>query len=181
MKFREGNIPGLLVVEPDVFSDDRGFFLESWSSSEFSAAGIDATYVQDNHSRSHKGVLRGMHFQQPQPQGKLVRVVRGTVFDVAIDLRASSPTFGMWEGVILSAENKRMLWAPRGFAHGFLALEDETDLLYKCDAPYAPDFEHTLAWDDPAVGIEWPLDGLELKLSAKDRSGKRLAEVVPFP
>lgn len=181
MKFREGNIPGLLVVEPDVFSDDRGFFLESWSSSEFSAAGIDATYVQDNHSRSHKGVLRGMHFQQPQPQGKLVRVVRGTVFDVAIDLRASSPTFGLWEGVILSAENKRMLWAPRGFAHGFLALEDETDLLYKCDAPYAPDFEHTLAWDDPAVGIEWPLDGLELKLSAKDRSGKRLAEVVPFP
>jgi dTDP-4-dehydrorhamnose 3,5-epimerase len=181
MKFREGNIPGLLVVEPDVFSDDRGFFLESWSSSEFSAAGIDATYVQDNHSRSHKGVLRGMHFQQPQPQGKLVRVVRGTVFDVAIDLRASSPTFGMWEGVILSAENKRMLWVPRGFAHGFLALEDETDLLYKCDAPYAPDFEHTLAWDDSAVGIEWPLDGLELKLSAKDRLGKRLAEVVPFP
>lgn len=181
MKFREDNIPGLLVVEPDVFSDDRGFFLESWSSSEFSAAGIDATYIQDNHSRSHKGVLRGMHFQQPQPQGKLVRVVRGTVFDVAVDLRASSPTFGMWEGVILSAENKRMLWAPRGFAHGFLALEDETDLLYKCDAPYAPDFEHTLAWDDSAVGIEWPLDGLELKLSAKDRLGKRLAEVVPFP
>ena len=173
-------IDGPLIIEPRVFGDDRGFFMETWNAARFAAEGIDVPFVQDNHSRSQKGVLRGMHFQNPGPQGKLVRVARGAVFDVAVDLRASSPTFGKWVGVELSAENKRMFWVPRGFAHGFLTLEDDTDFLYKCDAPYAPDYEHSLAWNDPAVGIQWPLDGLDLQLSAKDREGKSLAEVDAF-
>jgi dTDP-4-dehydrorhamnose 3,5-epimerase len=133
--------------------------------------------VQDNHSRSQKGVLRGLHFQNPGPQGKLVRVAQGAVFDVAVDLRRSSPTFGQWVGVELSAANKRMFWVPEGFAHGFLTLEPDTDFLYKCTAPYAPQSEHTLAWNDPAVGIDWPLDGAEPALSAKDAAGLALADV----
>ena len=173
-------IDGPLIIEPRVFGDDRGFFMETWNAARFAAEGIDVPFVQDNHSRSQKGVLRGMHFQNPGPQGKLVRVARGAVFDVAVDLRASSPTFGKWVGVELSAENKRMFWVPRGFAHGFLTLEDDTDFLYKCDAPYAPEYEHSLAWNDPTVGIQWPLDGLDLQLSAKDREGKSLAEVDAF-
>ena len=173
-------VDGPLIIEPQVFGDERGFFMESWSAAKFAAAGLDLDFVQDNHSRSQKGVLRGMHFQNPGAQGKLVRVVSGAVFDVAVDLRRSSPTFGQWVGVELSATNKRMFWVPKGFAHGFLTLEDDTDFLYKCDAPYAPQNEHSLAWDDPDVGIDWPLDGLEVQLSAKDREGKRLAEVEAF-
>lgn len=154
MKIIETAIPGPLIIEPRVFGDTRGFFMESWSAAAFAQGGIDLTFVQDNHSRSQRGVLRGLHFQNPGPQGKLVRVSRGAVFDVVVDLRQSSEHFGKWVGVELSAANLRMFWVPEGFAHGFLTLEDDTDFLYKCTAPYAPQSEYTLAWDDPVVGIE---------------------------
>lgn len=180
MNIIECNIPGPLILEPKVFGDERGFFLESWNAEAFAQAGLDLTFVQDNHSRSQKGVLRGMHFQNPEPQGKLVRVVRGAVFDAVVDLRWSSPSFGKWTGVVLSAENKRMFWVPEGFAHGFLTLEDDTDFLYKCTAPYAPQHEQSLTWNDPAVGIEWPLDGLEPILSVKDAAGVALRDVKAF-
>ncbi|MCX9148799.1 dTDP-4-dehydrorhamnose 3,5-epimerase [Erythrobacter sp. WG] len=174
------SLPGVLIIEPRVFGDARGFFMESWNAGTFAAAGLDLAFVQDNHSRSQKGVLRGLHFQNPGPQGKLVRVTSGAVFDVAVDLRASSPTFGQWMGVELSAENKRMLWVPEGFAHGFLTLEDDTDFLYKCTAPYDPRTEHTLAWDDPAVGIDWPGIGMAPLVSEKDGRGLALADVEVF-
>ncbi len=180
MKVIECNIPGPLILEPRVFGDERGFFMESWNAQAFAQVGLNLTFVQDNHSRSQKGVLRGMHFQNPGPQGKLVRVVRGAVFDAVVDLRRSSPTFGKWTSVILSAENKRMFWVPEGFAHGFLTLEDDTDFVYKCTATYAPQYEASLAWDDPAVGIEWPLEGIAPKLSAKDAAGAALADVKAF-
>lgn len=180
MNVIECAIPGPLILEPKVFGDDRGFFMESWNAAAFAAAGLDLTFVQDNHSRSRKGVLRGMHFQNPAPQGKLVRVVNGAVFDVAVDLRKPSPDFGKWVGVELSAANKRLFWVPPGFAHGFLTLEDDTDFLYKCTTPYAPQNEHSLAWDDPTVGIEWPVGGMDLQISAKDKVGKALADVEPF-
>ncbi len=180
MKIIACDIAGPLVIEPDVFGDERGFFMESWNAAKFAEAGLGLHFVQDNHSRSQKGVLRGLHFQNPGPQGKLVRLTSGAVFDVAVDLRRSSRTFGRWTGVELSAANKRMFWVPEGFAHGFLTLEDDTDFLYKCTAPYAPQSEHSLAWDDPDVGIDWPLDGIEPQLSAKDREGKALAEVEAF-
>ena len=180
MKVIKCAVDGPVILEPQIFGDERGFFVESWNAQKFAETGLDVDFVQDNHSRSQKGVLRGMHFQNPGPQGKLVRVVSGAVYDVAVDLRRSSPTFGNWVGVELSAENKRMFWVPQGFAHGFLTLEDGTDFLYKCDAPYAPANEHSLAWDDPNVGIEWPTHGLEVQLSAKDRNGKALAEVEAF-
>lgn len=173
-------IPGPLVIEPKVFGDDRGFFMECWNAAKFREAGLDLTFVQDNHSRSARGVLRGLHFQNPAPQGKLVRVVSGAVWDVAVDLRRSSPHFGQWVGVELSAANKRMFWVPEGFAHGFLTLEDGTDFLYKCTAPYAPEHEQSLAWDDPEVGIAWPLDGITPQLSTKDRSGLPLGQVKAF-
>jgi len=173
-------IPGPLIIEPRVFGDARGFFMETWNAATFAAAGLDLTFVQDNHSRSQRGVLRGLHFQNPGPQGKLVRVTRGAVFDVAVDLRASSPHFGQWVGVELSAANSRMFWVPEGFAHGFLTLEDDTDFLYKCTAPYAPQSEHTLAWNDPAVEIAWPLDGLDPIISDKDARGGLLADVAVF-
>lgn len=174
------DIEGPLILEPKVFGDARGFFLESWNAASFAEIGLDVTFVQDNHSRSQKGVLRGMHFQNPAPQGKLVRVVRGAVFDAIVDLRRSSPTFGQWTGVVLSAENKRMFWVPEGFAHGFLTLEDDTDFLYKCTSAYLSQNEHSLAWDDPEVGIEWPLEGVELKLSAKDAAGVPLSRIQAF-
>jgi dTDP-4-dehydrorhamnose 3,5-epimerase len=174
------DIDGPLILEPKVFGDARGFFLESWNATSFAEIGLDVTFVQDNHSRSQRGVLRGMHFQNPAPQGKLVRVVRGAVFDAIVDLRQSSPTFGQWTGVLLSAENKRMFWVPEGFAHGFLTLEDDTDFLYKCTSAYVPQNEHSLAWDDPEVGIDWPLEGIELKLSAKDAAGVPIAHVQAF-
>lgn len=173
-------IPGPLILEPEVFGDERGFFMESWNASTFTEAGLDLSFVQDNHSRSAKGVLRGMHFQNPQPQGKLVRVTSGAVYDVAVDLRRSSQHFGKWVGVELSAANKRMFWVPEGFAHGFLTLEDGTDFLYKCTSYYAPQHEQSLAWNDPDVGIEWPLDGIDVQLSAKDRDGVRLGDVAAF-
>ncbi len=180
MNVIECEIPGPLILEPRVFGDDRGFFLESWNASSFKEAGLDLGFVQDNHSRSQKGVLRGMHFQNPGPQGKLVRVVRGAVFDAVVDLRRSSPHFGKWLGVTLSAENKRMFWVPEGFAHGFLTLEPDTDFLYKCTSDYAPENEHSLRWDDPDVGIEWPLEGIQPALSAKDEKGLSLDQVAAF-
>jgi len=180
MNIIETPLPGVLILEPRVFGDQRGFFMETWNAAGFAAAGLDLTFVQDNHSRSQKGVLRGMHFQNPGPQGKLVRVTRGAVFDVAVDLRKSSPTFGQWTGVELSAENRRMFWVPEGFAHGFLTLEDDTDFLYKCTAPYAPQSEYTLAWNDPSVGIEWPVAGLYPIISEKDARGLSLAQAPVF-
>ncbi|KEO88629.1 dTDP-4-dehydrorhamnose 3,5-epimerase [Erythrobacter longus] len=181
MNIIETAINGVLIIEPRVFGDERGFFMETWNEIAFQDAGIDTAFVQDNHSRSQKGVLRGLHFQNPGPQGKLVRVTNGAVFDVAVDLRESSSTFGKWVGVELSAENKRMFWVPEGFAHGFLTLSDDTDFLYKCTAPYAPQSEHTLAWDDPAVGIDWPVQNLDPIISAKDAKGLALADVKVFP
>ncbi len=180
MKLVPTAIAGPLIIEPQAYCDARGFFMETWSAKTFVEAGLDLTFVQDNHSRSQKGVLRGLHFQNPGAQGKLVRVTRGAVFDVAVDLRRASPTFGQWVGAELSAENRRMFWVPVGFAHGFLTLEDNTDFLYKCTAPYAPGNEHTLAWDDPAVGIDWPLGGIDPIVSAKDARGARLADVMVF-
>ncbi len=180
MNIIETALPGVLIIEPRVFGDARGFFMETWNAGSFAAAGLDLTFVQDNHSRSQKGVLRGLHFQNPGPQGKLVRVTNGAVFDVAVDLRASSPTFGQWVGVELSAANKRMFWVPEGFAHGFLTLEDDTDFLYKCTAPYAPQSEHTLAWDDPMVGIAWPDLGMAPLISDKDARGASLAQAKVF-
>ena len=176
-------IPDLLILEPKVFGDARGFFMESFNAKAFQAAtGLDVNFVQDNHSRSAKGVLRGLHYQIEQAQGKLVRVVRGNVFDVAVDLRKSSATFGQWVGVELSEENNRQFWIPPGFAHGFLVTSDSADFLYKTTDYYAPQFERSLAWNDPTVGVEWPLhllDGAPL-LSAKDVAGKPLAECETF-
>jgi dTDP-4-dehydrorhamnose 3,5-epimerase len=173
-------IADVKLIEPKVFGDERGFFLESWNQNAFDAAGITARFVQDNHSRSARGVLRGLHYQMNPAQGKLVRVVAGAVFDVAVDMRTSSATFGQWVGYELSAQNHRMLWVPQGFAHGFLTLEDGTDFLYKCTGFYALASEHCLAWDDPAVGVEWPLDGMTPLVSAKDQVGKALAEAATF-
>lgn len=181
MKVIETAIPGLLILEPKVFGDARGFFMESYNAKAFQdATGLDVNFVQDNHSRSGKGVLRGLHYQIEQAQGKLVRVTRGSVFDVAVDLRKSSPTFGKWVGVELSEENSRQLWIPPGFAHGFLVTSDSADFLYKTTDYYAPQFERSLAWNDPTVGVEWPLAGAAPLLSAKDIAGKPLAECETF-
>ena len=180
MKIVPTAIPGPVIIEPRVFGDERGFFMETWNAEVFGKAKLDHAFVQDNHSRSQKGVLRGLHFQNPGPQGKLVRVTRGAVFDVAVDLRWSSPHFGKWVGVELSAQNQKMFWVPEGFAHGFLTLEDDTDFLYKCTAPYAPQHAHTLMWNDPAVAIEWPMAGLEPIISDKDARGLSLANVPVF-
>ena len=180
MELIETAIEGVLIIEPKVFGDERGFFLETWNARTFAQAGLDLDFVQDNHSRSARGVLRGLHYQQPNPQGKLVRVTAGVVYDVAVDMRKSSPTFGKWVGVELSAANKRMFWVPEGFAHGFLTLEDGTDFLYKCTSYYAPQHEQSLAWNDPDVGIEWPLDGIDVQLSGKDRNGVPLGDVAAF-
>lgn len=180
MLFTPTPIEGVMVIEPKVFGDDRGFFMESWNAAAFRGAGLDLTFVQDNHSRSSRGVLRGLHYQQPGPQGKLVRVTAGAVFDVAVDMRRSSPTFGKWFGVELSAANKKMLYVPEGMAHGFLCLEEGTDFLYKCTSDYAPANEHSLLWNDPAIGIEWPLDGISPTLSAKDIAGLPLSEAPTF-
>lgn len=173
-------IPDVTLIEPKVFGDDRGFFMESWNQNAFDAAGITARFVQDNHSRSARGVLRGMHYQMGPAQGKLVRVVSGAVFDVVVDMRASSATFGQWVGYELSAANHRMLWVPPGFAHGFLTLEDGTDFLYKCTEFYAPASEHCLAWDDATVGIDWPLGNITPLVSDKDRAGLPLSDVPKF-
>ena len=181
MNVIETAIEGVLIIEPKVFGDDRGFFMESWNAKSFATAGLDLQFVQDNHSRSSKGVLRGLHYQQPGPQGKLVRVTAGAVYDVAVDMRRASPTFGKSVGIELSAANKRMFWVPEGMAHGFLCLEDGTDFLYKCTAFYEPANEHSLLWNDPALGIDWPLGDIVPQLSAKDLAGKPLAQAVTFP
>jgi dTDP-4-dehydrorhamnose 3,5-epimerase len=174
-------LAGLKLLEPRVFNDDRGFFLESWNARAFAAAGIDADFVQDNHSRSAKGVLRGLHYQIQSPQGKLVRVVAGAVFDVAVDLRRSSETFGRWVGYELSAENKRQAWIPSGFAHGFLSLQDGTELLYKCTDFYSAQAERSLIWNDLEIGIDWPLnDSAKPLLSDKDAAAKALREAEVF-
>jgi len=174
-------LPGVKLIEPRVFGDDRGFFLESWNARTFAAAGIDAGFVQDNHSQSAKGVLRGLHYQIGSPQGKLVRVVSGAVFDVAVDLRRSSETFGRWVGYELSADNKRQAWIPPGFAHGFLSLRDGTELLYKCTDFYSAEAERSLIWNDPDIAIAWPLNGMAKPLlSDKDAAAKTLAEIEVF-
>ncbi len=174
MKAVPTSIPEVLIFEPRVFGDERGFLLVSWNARDFcDAIGGDVTFVQDNHSRSSRGVLRGLHYQIRQPQGKLVRVVSGRVFDVAVDVRKSSPTFGRWVGVELGADNHRMLWIPPGFAHGFLVLSDSADFLYKATDYYAPEHERTVAWNDPTIGIEWPVE-TEPVLSKKDQAGMAL-------
>jgi dTDP-4-dehydrorhamnose 3,5-epimerase len=173
-------IPDVILLEPKVFGDDRGFFFESFNQGKFEAAiGRHVTFVQDNHSRSVKNVLRGLHYQLQQPQGKLVRVVQGEVFDVAVDMGQSSPTFGQWVGEMLSAENKRQMWVPEGFAHGFVVLSDTAEYLYKTTDLYVPEHERCIAWNDPTIVIQWPIDG-EPVLSIKDRQGKSLAEAGHF-
>lgn len=174
MKLIPSAIPEVVLIEPAVFGDARGFFLETWNARAFAQAGLALDFVQDNHSRSARGVLRGMHFQVRQPQGKLVRVTMGAVFDVAVDVRQASQTFGQWVGYELSADNHRMLWVPPGFAHGFLVLSETADFLYKCTEFYAPEHERTLAWDDPTVGISWPETGVTPRLSDKDSRGLAL-------
>ncbi|MBA1263552.1 dTDP-4-dehydrorhamnose 3,5-epimerase [Stutzerimonas stutzeri] len=181
MKVIETSIPDVLIIEPKVFGDERGFFYESFNAAAFEAAtGLTRSFVQDNHSKSQRGVLRGLHYQIQQPQGKLVRVVAGEVFDVAVDLRRSSPSFGRWTGTRLSAENQRQLWIPEGFAHGFVVLSESAEFLYKTTDYYAPEHERSLLWNDPELGIEWPIDESP-QLSAKDIAGKRLSEVELFP
>ena len=181
MKVTPTDIPDVLVIEPKVFSDSRGFFYESFNQKAFNeATGLDVNFVQDNHSRSAKGVLRGLHYQVVQPQGKLVRVVRGAVFDVAVDLRRSSATFGKWAGVELSEENAKQLWVPPEFAHGFLVLSEFADFLYKTTAFYAPEHEYCVYWNDPDLAIRWPLQGEEPSLSAKDAVGESFAKTATF-
>ena len=180
MKVTPTSIPSVLIIEPRVFGDTRGFFFESFNQRAFNqATGLDVNFVQDNHSRSSKGVLRGLHYQIQQPQGKLVRVVHGSVFDVTVDLRKSSPTFGQWVGVELTEDNNRQLWIPPGFAHGFYVLSDSADFLYKTTDYYAPEFECSLIWNDPTIGIEWPLNTQPI-ISAKDAQGKKLADAEVF-
>ena len=175
-------LPGVLILEPKVFADERGFFFESFNQRAFDAAvGQAVTFVQDNHSRSQRGVLRGLHYQvQPHAQGKLVRVARGSAFDVAVDIRRDSSTFGRWVGVMLDATSHRQMWIPPGFAHGFLALEDDTDFLYKTADYYARDCERAIAWNDPAIGIDWPDVGSATLLAAKDAAAPRLADADTF-
>jgi dTDP-4-dehydrorhamnose 3,5-epimerase len=173
-------IPDVIVLEPKVFGDERGFFFESFNSRSFAeATGVQKQFVQDNHSRSSKNVLRGLHYQIQKPQGKLVRVVEGEVFDVAVDMRRSSPTFGQWVGAHLSADNKKQMWVPEGFAHGFLVLSDVAQFLYKTTDFYAPEHEKSVLWDDPAIGIEWPLDG-KPTLASKDEAAARFNEAEHF-
>jgi dTDP-4-dehydrorhamnose 3,5-epimerase len=180
MKVTPTRLPEVLLIEPKVFGDERGFFLESYNQRVFrEAAGIDANFVQDNHSRSARNVLRGLHYQLKQAQGKLVRVVAGEVFDVAVDLRRSSPRYGRWMGQRLSADNKRMLWIPPGFAHGFLALSEFAEVLYKTTDYYAPEHDRCVLWNDPDIGVDWPLTGVPI-VSDKDASGRRLAEAETY-
>jgi dTDP-4-dehydrorhamnose 3,5-epimerase len=181
MKAVKTDLPEVLILEPRIFGDERGFFFESFNLRQFrEATGVGADFVQDNHSRSGKGVLRGLHYQIRQPQGKLVRVTAGEVFDVAVDLRRSSPTFGKWAGAVLSAENKRMLWVPAGFGHGFLVLSDSADFLYKATDYYAPEHERSVIWNDPDIGVRWPLEGQPI-LAPKDRAGLPLRQAEVFP
>ena len=181
MKVIPTEIPDVLIIEPQVYGDDRGFFLESFNQKDFrEKTGVNTTFVQDNHSMSLKNVLRGLHYQIPNPQGKLVRVVSGSVFDVAVDARQSSPTFGQWVGCVLSAENKRIFWVPEGFAHGFLVLSDRAEFLYKTTNYYYPQYEKTILWNDADLGIDWPLE-IPPILSPKDQAGQPFKSVEVFP
>lgn len=177
-KFIETSIDGVYIIEPQVFGDHRGYFMETYTERDFQKAGLNMKFVQDNESKSKKGVLRGLHFQTKHTQGKLVRVLQGSVYDVAVDLREGSPTFGKWEGVILSAENKRQFYVPEGFAHGFLVLEDETVFAYKCTDYYAPEYDSGILWNDPDIGIGWPLEGVEVLLSEKDKNQQTLKQFL---
>lgn len=175
--FVKTEIDGVYIIETGVFGDNRGYFMETYNYNDFKAAGLDMVFVQDNQSKSKKGVLRGLHFQKNYPQGKLVRVIKGKVFDVAVDIRKNSKTFGKWIGVILSEENKKQFYIPEGFAHGFLVLSDEAEFCYKCTNFYHPEDEGGIAWDDPEIGIEWPLEGIEeIILSDKDMKWKKLSD-----
>lgn len=181
MKVIPTEIPDVLIIEPQVYGDDRGFFLESFNQKDFrEKTGVNTTFVQDNHSMSLKNVLRGLHYQIPNPQGKLVRVVNGSVFDVAVDARQSSPTFGQWVSCVLSAENKRIFWVPEGFAHGFLVLSERAEFLYKTTNYYYPQYEKTIAWNDADLGIDWPLEVPPI-LSPKDQAGQPFKSVEVFP
>lgn len=175
--FQKTEIEGVYIIEPQVFGDNRGYFMETYNLDEFKEAGLNMTFVQDNQSKSKKGVLRGLHFQTEHSQGKLVRVIKGQVFDVAVDLRKNSDTYGKWVGVKLSDENKKQFYIPEGFAHGFLVLSEEAEFVYKCTDLYHPEFEGGIAWNDPEVGIEWPTDGIsQLIFSDKDKNWKNLSE-----
>lgn len=180
MQIQTTEIPDVLIIEPKVFGDERGFFYESFNERRFNElTGVTTSFVQDNHSKSAKNVLRGLHYQIQQPQGKLVRVVAGEVFDVAVDIRKNSATFGRWVGVTLSGDNKRQLWVPPGFAHGFVVTSDSAEFLYKTTDYWAPEFERSILWNDPAIGIRWPIDGTPV-LSGKDQLGKLLADAEVF-
>ena len=181
MEFEPTRLPEVVLIKPQIFGDERGYFFESWHERRFSAAGIDARFVQANHSHSVRHTLRGLHYQIGQPQGKLVRVTRGEVFDVAVDIRRSSPRFGQWVGVRLSDHNHQMLWVPPGFAHGYLALSDEIDFLYQCTDFYAPQHERSIRWDDPRIGVRWLLsDGVTPILSTRDANAPALTEAETF-
>ena len=181
MKIIDTAIADVKIIEPSVFGDERGFFMETWQEQKFNELVCERRFVQDNHSKSRQGILRGLHYQTEQTQGKLVRVVAGEVFDVAVDIRRNSPTFGQWVGVLLSAENKRQLWVPEGFAHGFYVTSESAEFVYKCTNYYNPAAEHSILWNDPDLNIAWPLvDGQEPSLSAKDIAGKRLQDAVVF-
>lgn len=179
MKFKETRVPGVIIVEPQVFGDERGFFMETFHMEKFSAAGLPTHFVQDNHSRSEAGVLRGLHFQRPRAQGKLVRAIAGEIYDVAVDIRADSPAFGQWVGVILSASNKRQLWVPPGFAHGFCVTSDIAEIAYKCTDLYTPECEISIIWDDLDLKIDWPVS--KPILSARDKDGRPLSETTNLP
>jgi dTDP-4-dehydrorhamnose 3,5-epimerase len=174
MQFLPAGLAGVVIIEPKVFDDERGFFMETFHRQKFAAAGIDVEFVQDNHSRSRRGVLRGLHYQLAHPQGKLVRAVSGRIFDVAVDLRRGSPTFGSWYGCELTESNRRQIYIPAGFAHGFCVLSDSADVIYKCTALYHPDDERTLLWNDPPLGIQWPV--ADPVVSPKDARGRTLAD-----
>jgi dTDP-4-dehydrorhamnose 3,5-epimerase len=176
MKFTRLRIPDLVLIEPVVYGDGRGFFMETYRESEFREAGIDVPFVQDNHSRSRKNVLRGLHLQHPYPQGKLVRVVEGAVWDVAVDLRPGSPSFGKWDGAVLTDENKWQLWIPPGFAHGFVVLSDIAEFVYKCTEYHHPEADFSIRWDDPAIGISWPVS--EPLLSERDKHSMTLSDFL---
>lgn len=181
MKIIPTSIPDVMIIEPQVYGDARGFFMETWNANSFAEAGLDLHFVQDNHSRSRQGILRGLHYQIQHPQGKLVRVTHGQVFDVAVDLRQSSPTFGQWVGAELSDANHHMLWVPPGFAHGFYVMSGSADFLYKCTDLYAPQHERCLRWDDPTLAINWPLVGGQApQVSAKDAEGKLWPDAEVF-
>ncbi len=175
-KFLKTSIEGVYIIEPMVFGDDRGYFMETYHADEFKEAGLDLNFVQDNQSKSKKGVLRGLHFQYTKPQGKLVRALKGVVFDVAVDLRRNSPTYGKWEGILLSEENKKQFYVPEGFAHGFVVLSDDAEFTYKCTDFYDPEDEGGILWNDPSIAIDWPIDTNEVILSEKDKKWKTLKE-----